>query len=149
MILFLFCFLLYFVYILCILVFILFSEPLYDDQNFLYNKTNMESYLINRGDNSGAALENIDQGILSSQVPMEIPGINLLQISFLKGHFISTLSIQRRHFKTFKIMKDCDSNPSQNVMSSLLRWNNLSHLSKLCWKHKNTKFCIYVIFGIQ
>jgi hypothetical protein len=47
----------------------------------------MESYLINRGDNSGAALENIDQGILSSQVPMEIPGINLLQISFLKGHF--------------------------------------------------------------
>jgi hypothetical protein len=44
----------------------------------------MESYLINRGDNSGAALENIDQGILSSQVPMEIPGINLLQISFLK-----------------------------------------------------------------
>jgi hypothetical protein len=37
----------------------------------------MESYLINRGDNSGAALENIDQGILSSQVPMEIPGINL------------------------------------------------------------------------
>jgi hypothetical protein len=41
----------------------------------------MESYLINRGDNSGAALENIDQGILSSQVPMEIPGINLLQIS--------------------------------------------------------------------
>lgn len=50
------------------------SEPLYDDQNFLYNKTNMESYLNSRGDNSGAALENIDQGILSSQVPVEIPG---------------------------------------------------------------------------
>jgi hypothetical protein len=57
----------------------------------------MESYLINRGDNSGAALENIDQGILSSQVPMEIPGINLLQISFLKGHFISTLSIRKQN----------------------------------------------------
>lgn len=80
----------------------------------------MESYLNSRGDNSGAALENINQGILSSQVPVEIPGINLLQISFLKGHFISTPSTQRRHFKTFKIMKDCESNPSQNVMSSIL-----------------------------